>query len=398
MAAALAAGDAAAAEASKQARELAARALIVDTHIDVPYRLQEDYEDVTAATGRGDFDHPRARAGGLDVAFMSIYIPAEYQETGGAKELADELIGMVEALAARAPDKFAVVASAAAAERARRAGRIALALGMENGAPIEGDLDKLRYFADRGIRYVTLTHSKANHIADSSYDLERPWRGLSPFGRELIGEMNRLGVMIDVSHVSDEAFWQVVELSRVPVIASHSSARHFTPGFERNMSDDMIRALAENGGTVQINFGSTFLTNKANAWWNEFKEHRDAWLAAQGFEGDAAAAEAFEAGYRAAHPFPYAGLGDVLDHIDHVVKIVGIDHVGIGSDFDGVGDSLPAGLKSVADFPNLVQGLMDRGYSRRDIEQILGGNLMRVWRANETYSASAAKRADDGTR
>lgn len=375
-------------EASREAREIAAEAMLVDTHIDVPYRLLDDYEDVTTATERGEFDYPRAVRGGLDVAFMSIYVPAEYQDTGDAGAHAERLIEMVEDIAARAPDRIAVVASVAEAERAKRDGRIAFALGMENGAPLEGDLDRLRDFAERGIRYITLTHSRPNHISDSSYDLERPWRGLSPFGKELVTEMNRLGVMIDVSHVSDEAFWQVMELSAVPVLATHSSARHFTPGFERNMSDDMIRAVAENGGVVQVNFGSTFLTAKANAWWAEFKEHRSEWLAEQGLDDDSAEADAFQAGYRAAHPYPYAGLDDVLDHIDHIVAIAGIEHVGIGSDFDGVGDSLPIGLKDVADFPNLVQGLLDRGYARADIEKILGGNTLRVWRAAEAYAAS----------
>lgn len=374
------------AEPSRQARTLAERALVVDTHIDVPYRLQEEYQDVTAATDGGDFDYPRARAGGLDLAFMSIYIPAELEGTGEAAALADELIDSVEAIAAAAPDRFAVVSSTREALRAKQRGLIGLALGMENGAPLAGDLERLHHYFARGIRYITLAHSKSNHIADSSYDLNRQWRGLSPFGRELVAEMNRLGVMIDISHVSDDAFRQVIELSTAPVIASHSSARHFTPGFERNMSDDMIRALAANGGVIQINFGSTFLTAKANGWRTEYSAHQSAWLEAQGLTGDDAAAEAFEAGYRAAHPFPYATLEDVLDHIDHIVELVGVDHVGIGSDYDGVGDSLPVGLKDASTYPNLVQGLLDRGYAPGDIEKVVGGNLMRVWRAVEEHA------------
>lgn len=373
------------AEPSRQARALAERALIVDTHIDVPYRLQEEYQDVTVATAGGDFDYPRARAGGLDLAFMSIYIPADREGTGEAAPLADELIDSVEAIVAAAPNRFVIVSSTREALRAKQRGLIGLALGMENGAPLDGDLGRLAHFVERGIRYITLAHSRSNHISDSSYDLNRQWRGLSPFGRELVVEMNRLGVMIDVSHISDDAFHQVVELSTVPVIASHSSARHFTPGFERNMSDDMIRALAANGGVIQINFGSTFLTTKANGWRTEFVAHREEWRA-RNADADGAAERAFEAGYRAAHPFPYATLEDVLDHIDHVVELVGIEFVGIGSDYDGVGDSLPVGLKDVASYPNLVQGLMDRGYARGDIEKILGGNLMRVWRAVEEHA------------
>lgn len=370
---------------------LAHGAILVDTHIDVPYRLHEKFEDVAEATDSGDFDWPRAHAGGLDVAFMSIYIPAEHQGTPRAAELAEESIAMVEALAERAPDKFMLVKSVADAEAAHGSGKVGLAMGMENGAPIDGDLEALRRYAERGIRYITLAHSKSNHISDSSYDPERQWGGLSEFGKRLVPEMNRLGVMIDVSHLSDDAFWQVIELSATPVLATHSSARRFTPGFERNMSDDMIRALAKNGGVIQINFGSTFLTERARNWWDEFKAHRDPWLEARGLADDAGAAAAFRAGYEVANPFPYASLDDVLDHIDHVVGIAGVDHVGIGSDYDGVGDSLPVGLKSVADYPNLVEGLVARGHSEADIAKILGGNTLRVWRAAEAFASSATR-------
>ncbi len=366
--------------------ERAREHLIVDTHIDVPYRLHEKFEDVTAATASGDFDWPRAHAGGLDVAFMSIYIPAEHQGTPRAAELAEEMIGSVEAIVERAPDKFMLVKSTADAERAHRTGKVGLAMGMENGTPI-ADFERLEEYVERGIRYVTLTHGKVNHISDSSYDTERRWNGLSEFGKALIPEMNRLGVMVDISHVSDDAFWQALEVSQAPTIASHSSARHFTPGFERNMSDDMIRALAAKGGVIQINFGSTFLTERARDWWDVFKVHRDPWLEARGLTGNNAAADAFRAGYEVENPFPYASLDDVLDHIDHVVAIAGVDHVGIGSDYDGVGDTLPVGLKSVADFPNLVAGLYARGYSDDEVAKVLGGNLMRVWRANEEFAS-----------
>lgn len=378
--------SATAADVSERAQRLADELLIVDTHIDVPYRLEEKFENVAEATAGGDFDYPRAQAGGLDVAFMSIYIPADKQDTDEARELADRLIDMVEKLAAESPRKFEMVYAADEAEKLAGSRQVGFALGMENGAPVRS-LEDLEHFAARGIRYITLTHSKANHISDSSYDVDHKWHGLSPFGRELIPAMNRAGVMVDVSHVSDEAFWQALEISEVPLIATHSSARYFTPGFERNMSDDMIRAMAAKGGVVQINFGSSFLTERANAWNAEMKSWRDEWLKKHGLEDDDKASEAFTAGYRAAHPYPYATLDDVLDHVDHVVKIAGIDHVGIGSDYDGVGDSLPEGLKSVADFPRLVQGLLDRGYSESDIRKILGGNTLRVWRAAEAYAA-----------
>ena len=243
----------------------------MDTHIDVPNRLETDYEDVTRATQRGDFDYPRASGGGLNVPFMSIYIPASYEEEGGGTEMADRLIDRVEAMVGRAPERFAIPHSVADARRQAAEGRISLAMGMENGTPLAGDLQRLAYFHGRGIRYITLAHSKSNHISDSSYDDNKHWKGLSPFGRQLIPAMNDIGMIIDVSHVSDDAFYQIMELTRVPVLASHSSARHFTPGWERNMSDDMIRRLAEGGGVIGINFGSGFLSQAARDWSDELR-------------------------------------------------------------------------------------------------------------------------------
>ncbi|MEJ2385178.1 MAG: membrane dipeptidase, partial [Xanthomonadales bacterium] len=242
------------------ARELARKGLLTDTHIDVPYRLHENWADVTRATEDGDFDYERARAGGLDLPFMSIYTPAESEAEGTSYAIANRLIDGVEALVGRAPDRFVIVRNPDEAEQAFRSGRIGLAMGMENGSPIAGQIENVGFFKGRGISYITLAHSLSNHLSDSSYDEERKWHGLSPFGKQVVAEMNRLGVMVDVSHLSDDAFWQVIELSQVPVIASHSSARHFTPGFERNMSDDMIKALAAKGGVIMINFGSSFLT------------------------------------------------------------------------------------------------------------------------------------------
>jgi len=370
------------AEDSKEAlaREIARKHILVDTHIDAPYRLQEDWEDVTQSTQRGEFDFPRAVTGGLDIPFMSIYTPASMEAEGGSYQLANRLIDSVEAMVARAPDQLVMVSTAEAAKAAFEAGKVGLALGMENGTPLEGDLAKLRHFRARGISYITLAHSLSNHLSDSSYDENRPLQGLSEFGREAVREMNRVGMMVDISHVSDQAFFQVLEVSRAPVIASHSSARHFTPGFERNMSDEMIVALAKNGGVIQINFGSTFVTQKARDWSDVYWAEYGAFREANGLERGAQELEHFSTEYRSAKPFPYATIGDVIDHFDHVVKLVGIDHVGIGSDYDGVGDTLPVGLKDVSDFPNLVAGLQGRGYSERDIAKILGGNLMRVWR------------------
>src|SRR5690606_15491210 len=209
-------------------------------------------------------DYERAKKGGLDAPFMSIYIPASYQNKPDfGKALADSLIDMVRQIATGLPDKFALALTPDDIERNAAAGKISLPMGMENGAPIGKSLANIKYFYDRGIRYITLTHSRDNQICDSSYDTKHTWNGLSPFGVEVVKEMNRVGIMVDISHVSDSAFYDVIAVSSAPVIASHSSCRHFTPGFERNMSDDMIRALARNGGVIQINFGATFVDSVA---------------------------------------------------------------------------------------------------------------------------------------
>lgn len=360
------------------AKQIAKQHIIIDTHIDVPYRLHKDWEDVSVATQRGEFDYPRAIEGGLNAPFMSIYIPASYERTGGGYQLANQLIDSMEALVGRAPGKFAMASSTKDVIAQFGSNKISLALGMENGTPIEGKLENLQHFYDRGIRYITLSHSESNHIADSSYDLRRRWNGLSPFGKELVVAMNNIGMMVDISHVSDQAFYQAVELSKAPVIASHSSLRSYTPGFERNMDDDMIKALAKNGGVVQINFGSSFVTKMAN----QYGALRKAAAKQAGVADD----EAFGIAFRKQNPYPFATIDTVLDHIDHVVKLVGIDYVGIGSDYDGVGDSLPVGLKDVASYPNLIAGLLQRGYSEADIEKILSGNLLRVWREVEAYA------------
>lgn len=372
---------------AKLAREIAKKYIITDGHIDVPYRLEDEFENVAEHTDHGDFDFPRAVAGGLDAPFMSIYIPAALEKTGGSKALADKLITMVEDIVKAAPDKFALAYSSTDVEANFRKGLISLPMGMENGSPIEGDLANLKHFYDRGIRYITLTHSKANHISDSSYDEERPAGGLTDFGKKLVVEMNKIGVMVDVSHISDAAFNDVMKISKAPVIASHSSARHFTPGFERNMSDEMIKSLARNGGVIQINFGSSFISQDAIEYGKVRKAAIKNFIAKNKFDEKSAEVEAFKVQYKAENPYPYSTLNDVLDHFDHVVKLVGVDYVGIGSDYDGVGDSLPNGLKDVASYPNLIEGLLKRGYSERDIAKILSGNVMRVWRTVETYAA-----------
>jgi len=371
---------------------LAARLLIADTHIDLPYRLDEEgvnREDISQRTAKGDFDAVRAKQGGLDVAWMSIYVPASYQRGDGAKSYADGLVDMVDGIAAAHPELFGVPASAAEAEEIVRSGRIALPMGMENGAGIEADLANLEHFHRRGIRYITLTHGEDNRIADSSYSPpeSRTWHGISPFGREVIAEMNRLGILVDLSHVSDEAFDQALEATVAPPIASHSSCRFFTPGFERNLDDDRIQRLAAKGGVIQINFGSGFLTAEANAWsLAEWKAETEFIERTNAKEGTAELDE-FRETYKKEHPFPRASIDDVVAHIEHVVEIAGIDAVGLGSDFDGVGPTLPTGLEDVSKYPNLIGKLLDRGHTVEEIAKILGGNLMRVWREAERVAA-----------
>jgi membrane dipeptidase len=376
-------GDQKSDERLAQATRLAQDFIIADTHIDVPYRMWKKMEDISVATEGGDFDYPRAKQGGLDAIFMSIFTPWQREKEGGSKALADSLIDLVEGFAVQWPSKFTMATSVDEVEEAVEAGRIALMLGMENGSPIEGDLENLEYFARRGVRYVTLTHSRDNHICDSSFDDKGTWGGLSPFGKKVVPEMNRLGVMIDISHVSDKAFYQVMELSKAPAIASHSSCRHFTPGFERNMNDEMIKLLAKNGGVIQINFGSIFINEDCRRRFYIGKDKAERYARENGLDPAGREARAWRKGYFAGNPVGFADVSEVADHIDHVARLVGVDHVGFGSDFDGVGDSLPTGLKDVSQYPNLIATLLERGYSETDIEKMCSGNLFRVWREVE---------------
>jgi membrane dipeptidase len=379
----------------KKGKALAHQYIIVDGHVDLPYRLnvinfrlEREYLGIPVKSSEGDFDHERAKEGGLDAPFMSIYIPSSYQE-GGAKDFADELINMVVGIAKAHPDHFALANSPKEVEANFQKGLISLPLGMENGAPIEDDLNNINYFYNRGIRYITLTHSRDNQICDSSYDTTRTWNGLSAFGREVVMEMNRVGVMIDISHVSDSSFYQTLSITKAPVIASHSSCRKFTPGFERNMNDDMLKALAENGGVIMINFGSSFLDGEIQKQSDQHRAELGRILQEQGLDWDDKEADPVIRDYERKNPSLYSDVETVADHIEHVVMIAGIDHVGLGSDFDGVGDSLPTGLKDVSDYPNLLEVLLRRGFSDSDIAKICHQNIFRVWNrtiavANET--------------
>ena len=365
----------------RKADSLAQALIIVDGHVDLPYRLKKGGVNLITAEngaqiidqGEGDFDFQRAKEGGLDAPFMSVYIPAELQEKGKAKAFADSIIDLVKSIPEAYPDRFALANSPEEVKQNFEAGKISLPMGMENGAPIEDDIKNVAYYFDKGIRYITLTHSKDNLISDSSYDTTATHQGLSPFGREVVQEMNRVGMMVDVSHITDSAFYDVMEITKVPVVATHSSSRKFTPGFERNMSDDLVKRLAENGGVIMINFGSDFLDSASQ----ESGDKLERALEEKGLSPDDEEAQSIIA----ENPYQFSNVSKVADHIDHVVEIAGIDHVGLGSDYDGVGDSLPEGLKDVSQFPNLFAELLRRGYSEEDIAKIAYQNIFRVWNA-----------------
>ena len=336
------------------AQELAQEMIIIDTHLDTPIQLymQQDkngsYEDITKKSSL-HFDFDRAVSGGLNVPFFVIFTPPSAEEKGTAFEMAKDLIEILEDIMNKNPGKFRLVKSPE--EITNEKNIMQVVYGMENGAPIESKLSNIKLFSDMGVNYITLAHSKSNHISDSSYDENKNWGGLSPFGRKVVAEMNKQGVMIDISHVSDAAFYEVLKLTKTPVIASHSSLRHFVPGFERNVSDDMLRELAKNGGVIQICFGSEFIAEKKK------------------------------------YPNLVVTVKDVADHIDRVKELVGIDHVGIGSDYDGW-RNFPVGLEDTSTYPNLIRELLNRDYTKEEIEKVFGGNLLRVWREVKKFSKS----------
>ena len=370
--------------------QLAQQALIVDTHIDAPSLQANQWLDIKEMDKR-NFSYALAKKGGLDVAFMSIYTSPTSDEMNTAEQSADRQIDAMEALVYRHPTKFAIVKDPK--DIAKNKGKIMFAFGMENAAPIGDQLSKLKKFSDRGVSYITLAHSANNRLSDSSYSIEKKWNGLSPFGREVVAEMNRLGMMVDVSHLSDAAALEAIKISSVPVIATHSSFRHFTPGFERNVSDEIAKAIAAKGGVVQVTFGTGFVNPIAA------KNTQDYFTALKAFKDQhardiangvkpAQTEEEFDKKWDDDHPTPKESYKAVADHIEYGVKLVGIDHIGIGSDFDGVGESLPDGLKTVADYPNLIAELRKRGFTDAQLRKILGENTIRMWK-----QVRAAKKA-----
>ncbi len=376
------------------AHRLAQEHLIIDGHIDVPYRMSTYTEDISQETVGGDFDYPKAVAGGLNAPFMSIYVPSARQDIpGSAKLLADSLIDMVEGFVTHAPDKFAIATRSSDLAEHKEAGLVSLPMGLENGAPIES-VEDLEYYYERGIRYITLTHARDNHICDSSYDSTRTWGGLSPFGEEIVDHMNRLGILVDISHLTDSTIAQVLRRSVAPVIASHSSARHFTPGWERNISDDLIQATAAKGGVIMVSFGSSFVRGEYLEQNQALSAAIDAYLGENNIDPDSEEGFLYREKQRKSNPI--GTLADLVDHIDHIIDLVGIDHVGLGSDYDGV-TGLPEGLEDVSTYPNLIAELLRRGHSDEDIAKILGGNALRVWQQVEEVAANYAPRTNSET-
>ncbi|MCD9016055.1 dipeptidase [Parachryseolinea silvisoli] len=363
--------------------------ILTDGHVDLPYRLnvrhfrlEREFLGIPLQSNTGDFDYERARQGGLDAPFMSIYIPASYQQLPDhGKAYADSVISMVTGITDSLSDKFAFAGTPAEVEANTRAGKISLPMGMENGCPIGNDLKNLEHFYKRGIRYITLSHSKDNQICDSSGDTTHTWNGLSPFGRDVVKEMNRLGIMVDISHVDDSTFYQVLALTEVPCIASHSACRFFAPTVRRDMTDDMIRKMGEHGGVIHINFYNAFLDSAVVKRNQENREKLATLLEARNLKYTDSLAKPVIEQFRQDNPSLNTDVEMVANHIDHIVKLAGIDHVGLGSDFDGVDGDLPTGLEDVSKYPNLLYVLLKRGYSPEDIEKICSKNTFRVWNA-----------------
>lgn len=380
---------------AERATMLAHDTILFDGHIDMPYRLVESAapdgsltEDVSKHTAKGQFDYVRAREGGLDGAFFAAYIPAELQSKPGAsKKKADQLIDLIESLATDHPAQFALARTPEDVKRISAENKVALAIGIENGSALETDLANVQHFYDRGVRYITLTHSGNNAIGDSSYSEERTNHGLSDFGKKVIAEMNRVGVIVDVSHVTDETFADVMKVSKVPVIASHSSLRHFTPGFERNMSDEMVKQLGDAGGVVMINFGSWFVSQANRDSGAEREKRGKAWAKEHGLSWDDENQRQKIWEHMNQEMPPVRGtVEDIADHIDRAVKLAGIDHVGLGSDFDGV-MVLPTEMDDVSMYPNLIRVLLERGYSDQAIAKLCSENVFRVWHEVAAYAA-----------
>lgn len=385
----------------KQAQAIHDSAIVVDTHADTPQRLVDDNFDIgnSDPSDIGNISLDKARAGNLGAEFFSIWVDPETNPGHFAKRTLD-LIDSVYQQAERHPDRMMMAYSVADIERAHQQKKLAALMGIEGGHSIENDIRLLRDFYRLGVRYMTLTWSNTNEWADSSGDLDDPkvahHNGLTDFGKQVVLEMNRLGMIVDISHVADKTFWDAIATTKAPVIASHSSARALTNA-PRNMTDDMLRAVAKNGGVVQVNFFDGFIDQK---YWDALKAQEkdqkaavDAFLEKRKAEGKPATymeVDRIERQWIAKIPRP--PLSALIDHIDHIAKVAGVDHVGLGSDFDGVMGATPRGMDSAADLPKITQALLDRGYSADDIRKVLGGNTLRVFRQVEQISQTMQAR------
>jgi membrane dipeptidase len=368
--------------------------ITVDTHADTPTEFLDHPFDLGALNTRGHFDYPRMKAGGLDAEFFAAYVPAKYANKGAAAYCL-KIMETIHEMADGYPAWVRFATSTAGIRAAVADNKRAILIGIEGGHAIEDSLDLLRAFYRFGARYMTLTHTNTNNWADASTD-EAKHNGLTPFGRQVVLEMNRLGMLVDISHVSDKTFYDAVEVSKAPVIASHSSARALA-GAKRNMTDDMLRALAKNGGMVMTNFYPAFLSDEVAAAGKARDETLKAEIASIKVSDPSEGPQYQEAMRKLleAHPLPKISWTLIVDHIDHMVKVAGIDHVGIGSDFDGIPE-VPEGMEDVSKLPAIPAELKRRGYSDGDIRKIMGGNFMRVFAEAERV-AKELQRASEAT-
>ncbi|MGA3090800.1 MAG: dipeptidase [Terriglobales bacterium] len=386
---------------SARAREIQNSALVIDTHADTPQRFLDEHYDIgsTDPNDPGHISLDKAKAGNLGAEFFSIWVEPETNRGHFAHHTLD-LIDAVYEQAARHPDRMQMAFSSADIERTHREHKLAALLGIEGGHSIENDIRLLRDYYRLGVRYMTLSWSNTNEFADSSGDIDDPriehHNGLTEGGKQIVLEMNRLGMLVDISHVADKTFYDAIAISKAPVIASHSSARALT-NHPRNMTDDMLRAVANNGGVVQVNFYSAFIDENYRKAADAQAKDRDLAVAANAERLKAAGKtvtylddDRVERQWAAMIPRP--PLASLIDHIDHIAKVAGIDHVGLGSDFDGVSGATPEGIDSAADLPKITQALLDRGYGAADIRKILGANLLRVFREAERVSQEMSAR------
>jgi len=377
-------------EQDKQADPIAIhrRAIAIDMHADTPQRMLDEKVDLSQRLPDGHFDSVRAREGGLDAQFFSIWVEPELFGGGGPRAMkrADDQIAAVHALADQHPETWKFATSAADIRASASEGKLAALTGLEGGYAIDEKIENVERYYKMGVRYMSPAWSVSTSWAGSSGDEVGRTRGLNDFGKQVIREMNRLGMMVDVSHVSDQTFWGIVNTSTKPVIATHSGCRAIAD-VPRNLSDDMIRALAKTGGVVNV----IFYPEHLEPGWSEKKKKVDAAIASQvqraseEEKGDAAHKKLARDRVRReefAKRLPPVSVSRLVDHIDHIVKLVGVDHVGIGSDFDGVQSTL-SDLADVSELPNLTRELLRRGYSESDVDKILGGNMLRVMEAVE---------------